>query len=374
VPFPNALLLRAQSDDRLVALARAGHERAFDVIVERHRRSLVRVCRQVLPEAQAEDAAQHALVAAWTALSRGDEVRDLRPWLHRVARNAALNQLRALRPSEELPDRLEGGPRPEDEFERRAAARRVLTDVAGLPERQRRALLAIAVHGRGQDAVAAELGLTEGAVRQLVLRARARLRQTASALTPMPLAAWAAAGSGSGEAAVTLAKVGAVAVLAGGAAAAGPALVQRAGRDLPPPPAAAIAKPAPDRTAAAPTAPARTVAPASTRVAPSAVPLRAAAPVATPAPARRRTPVVLVDTRAPEPRTAAPAPRRGGDDEREDDDEIESEPSERAETPEPDEVELDGSEPGEHELSGRSGRSGSGPGEPVEPEEPEPDR
>ena len=50
----------------------------------------------MLPDARAEDALQQALLAAWTALRRGDEVRELRPWLYRVVHNTALNHRRAI--------------------------------------------------------------------------------------------------------------------------------------------------------------------------------------------------------------------------------------------------------------------------------------
>ena len=39
---PSSVLLRTQSDERLVVLARAGHERAFEAIVERYRGALLR--------------------------------------------------------------------------------------------------------------------------------------------------------------------------------------------------------------------------------------------------------------------------------------------------------------------------------------------
>ena len=58
----STVLLRTQSDARLVALARTGHDRAFEAIVERYRRPLLRACRRILPEARAEDALQQALV------------------------------------------------------------------------------------------------------------------------------------------------------------------------------------------------------------------------------------------------------------------------------------------------------------------------
>src|ERR1051325_1437163 len=94
IPSPSSVLLRTQSDERLVVLACSGHERAFEAIVERYRAPLLRAARRHLPEARAEDALQQAYIAAWSALQRGDEVRDLRAWLYRIVHNTALNQLR----------------------------------------------------------------------------------------------------------------------------------------------------------------------------------------------------------------------------------------------------------------------------------------
>src|SRR4051795_11331818 len=91
---PSVTLLRTQSDERLVALAREGHERAFDAIVERYRRPLLRHSLRLLPESRAEAALQQALASAWTAPQRGDEVQNLRPWLYRIVHNTALNALR----------------------------------------------------------------------------------------------------------------------------------------------------------------------------------------------------------------------------------------------------------------------------------------
>src|SRR5918997_609850 len=105
----SSVLLRTQSDARLVGLASAGHDRAFEAIVERYRRQLLRACRRILPEARAEDALQLALVSAWTALRRGDEVRELRPWLYRIVHNTALNAVRATGYDfAELPDSVPG--------------------------------------------------------------------------------------------------------------------------------------------------------------------------------------------------------------------------------------------------------------------------
>ncbi len=191
-----AVLLRTQSDERLVALARAGHERAFEVIVQRYRGLLLRSARRYLSDARAEDAVQQAFLAAWSALQRGDEVRDLRPWLYRIVHNTALNALRASGYDDaELPDGLAVSV---DEVERREDARDALSGLAALPVRQREALLRVAVEGRPQGEVARELGVSEGAVRQLVHRARLTLRAAATAVVPLPLASWAAGATGAG--------------------------------------------------------------------------------------------------------------------------------------------------------------------------------
>ena len=128
IPSPSSVLLRTQSDERLVVLARNGHERAFEAIVERYRGALLRAARRYLPDARAEDALQHAYLQAWSALQRGDEVRDLRAWLYRIVHNTALNQLRVGGYDyAELEESLRGGEAPQEEMERRAVVRQTLT-------------------------------------------------------------------------------------------------------------------------------------------------------------------------------------------------------------------------------------------------------
>ena len=87
-------ILRTQSDERLLELARSGSDAAFEAIVQRYRRQLVRYCARVLGDADAEEAVQEALIRAHGALTRGASVRKLGPWLHAVAHNAALGVLR----------------------------------------------------------------------------------------------------------------------------------------------------------------------------------------------------------------------------------------------------------------------------------------
>jgi RNA polymerase sigma factor (sigma-70 family) len=191
-PIVSATLLRTQSDARLAALARQGYERAFEAIVERYRRPLHRHVRRILPESRTEDAVQQTFLKAWTAIQDGPAVKDLKPWLYRIAHNTALDALkRAGYDYDELTDSLRAPGGPEADLERRAVIRETLAGVAALPENQREALLRTAVAGQSRAQVASELGLTDGAVRQLVHRARVTLRAAATAITPLPVAAWA---------------------------------------------------------------------------------------------------------------------------------------------------------------------------------------
>ena len=193
-PFISVRLLKTQSDERLLAAAREGHERAFETLVQRYRRPLLRYCRRLLlPEQRAEDALQQALLQAWLALQRGSEVRDAKAWLYRVVHHSAIDSLRISGyDHEQLSESLCGAGAPQSDLERRTAVRQALAGLAALPELQREAILRTAIQGHSHERVAAELGLSDGAVRGLVYRARATLRAAATALTPPPVFVWAA--------------------------------------------------------------------------------------------------------------------------------------------------------------------------------------
>jgi RNA polymerase sigma factor (sigma-70 family) len=190
----SAGLLMTQSDARLVDLVRAGNDRAFEAIVLRYRRPLLRHCRRLLPAGRAEDAVQEALLRALEAM-RGDE-RELQlgPWLRRIAQNTAIDWLRQTDCSwEELDDRVDGVEETEAAVERRARFHAVVSDMDTLPERQRRALVLRELEGRSYDEIAAALGVSGDGVRQLLNRARNAMRAAAGALVPPALIARMAA-------------------------------------------------------------------------------------------------------------------------------------------------------------------------------------
>ena len=135
-------MLSTQSDERLVDLVRAGSEPAFETIVERYRRALMRYVSRLLPTERAEDVVQQTFVKAYEAMRRDTAPLNLRPWLFRMAHNAALDALRdrALRMwSSTSPSTVSSGPTRPSSAEQ--GLRELLEAVKGLPDRQRDAIV-----------------------------------------------------------------------------------------------------------------------------------------------------------------------------------------------------------------------------------------
>src|SRR5438105_3852907 len=181
-------LLHGQSDERLVDLTRAGNGRAFEAIVTRYRRPLLRHCARLLPPGRAEDAVQQAFLNAYRAIVAGENELRLRPWLYRIAHNASLNLLRQNGwDYDEIPADFDGVIQPPQAVEQTERIRELVRAVKDLPERQRDAVILRELEGRSYEEISAALGVTDGAVRQLLNRARNTLRGAATAITPQQL-------------------------------------------------------------------------------------------------------------------------------------------------------------------------------------------
>jgi RNA polymerase sigma factor (sigma-70 family) len=215
--------LRTQPDRRLVTLVREGYETAFEEIVRRYGRPLGRYAASIVG-GRSEDVTQDAFSKALLALRRDDAEIELRPWLFRIVRNTALNDLRDSPPSPEvLAEAIAGGRNPAEELERREELTDLMRRLRALPEPQRAAIVMRELEGLGHEEIAAALGLSGGAARQAIYRARQALRDGAGMLIPLPLLQALLAGGGSGVA-ETAGAAGMSAAGVGGAAGAGVAL------------------------------------------------------------------------------------------------------------------------------------------------------
>ena len=175
----NADDARGESD---VALAAAGDRRAFERLYRAHVNRVFSVCARMVADRQrAEELTQDVFVRAWEKLSlfRGESA--FGTWLHRLAVNVVLNARksdgrRRARFEEEEGD--DGFPAavplaPGDLLDLEAA-------IATLPPGARRVFVLHDVEGYKHEEIAEMLGVTAGACKAQLHRARLLLRQRLS--------------------------------------------------------------------------------------------------------------------------------------------------------------------------------------------------
>jgi RNA polymerase sigma factor (sigma-70 family) len=212
--------LRTQPDRRLVTLVREGYENAFEEIVRRYGKPLTRYAAAIVG-GRAEDVTQDAFSKALLALRRDGAEIELRPWLFRIVRNTALNNLRDSPPSAEaLAEVIASGSNPAEEMERREELADLMRRLQSLPEAQRAAIVMRELEGLSHEEIASALGLSDGGARQAIYRARRSLRDGAGMLLPLPLLKALLAGAAGSPAVETTAGAAGV----GGVAGAGVAL------------------------------------------------------------------------------------------------------------------------------------------------------
>ncbi len=168
------LLLRRLSDEQLGSRLAAGEAAAFDELYRRYVHRLSAYGANLLGDASSgDDVAQSTLLKAYSALRDGRVPQRVRPWLYRIAHNAAIDLVTRRRelPSAELPEGSTGSGEPGDRPGALVAA------LAALPERQRRVYVLRELHGLRIDETAAELGLSSAQVEQSLFVARNRLAE-----------------------------------------------------------------------------------------------------------------------------------------------------------------------------------------------------
>lgn len=181
---------RTATDEQLVDAVRAGARGAFEALHARYEQPLLRYARTLLHGSHhdAEECVQDGFVRALRALhTRPDREIALKAWLYTIVRNACLDRLRGLacRPTVALEDHEsvlhDRGADPGDVVARREAVREVVGHVRALPERQRAALVGHELEGRSHAHLARRLGVSEGASKALVHRARQGVHALAGA-------------------------------------------------------------------------------------------------------------------------------------------------------------------------------------------------
>lgn len=174
-------------DQQLVERAQRGEKAAFELLVAKYQRKLVRLLSRFIRDpTEVEDVAQEAFIKAYRALPsfRGDSA--FYTWLYRIGINTAKNYLVALGrraptvTETESPD-SEGGEEsgqvpdyntPEHELMSRQIAETVNRAVDELPEELRTAITLRELEGMSYEEIATMMNCPIGTVRSRIFRAR----------------------------------------------------------------------------------------------------------------------------------------------------------------------------------------------------------
>jgi len=166
----------------LVNRARDGDDDAFRELLQSHRAAVTStlVACGVRTADTAEDLAQEVALRAWSRLPTLVKSGSFTAWIRRIAANAARDHLRRLaaRREQDLQDALNlaDPDDPETRSERMAELRLMLAALAA-EDPEVVELLGARAEGVSVATLAARTGVTEGALKMRLSRARRRLRQ-----------------------------------------------------------------------------------------------------------------------------------------------------------------------------------------------------
>jgi len=191
VPTPSAS--DRDADERRAELelayrARRGDAPAFDELVRRFQRPVLRFCWRLVRSADAEDLAQDTFVRAFVHFERFDPERPVLPWLIAIARRLCLDllrrrKIRAGREAMAVGD--DSAPSPEREASAREELSRLDRALDELGEGPREAIILFHIEEMSYRDIAAALEVPIGTVMTWLHRGRAQLKR---ALDEAPIA------------------------------------------------------------------------------------------------------------------------------------------------------------------------------------------
>ena len=181
-PVSDRSLFVDMNEEQLVAACVAGHREAFEIIVERHRRTVYQLCyRFVGNHEDASDLSQDVFVRAYKGLQRFRGQSSLGTWLYRIGVNVCLNRVSAKRPLTEPIDARphvdERAPDAAGELLRAERAAEVRAAIARLPNKQRATVILRVYHELSHEEIAGILGSSVGAVKANFFHALGNLKR-----------------------------------------------------------------------------------------------------------------------------------------------------------------------------------------------------
>jgi len=178
----NQAALAELDESQLVAACLAGRREAFDIIVERHRRSVYLLCyRFVGNHEDASDLSQDVFVRAYKGLQRFRGQSSLGTWIYRIGVNVCLNRVSAKRPATEpidaRPHLDQHAVDPAAELLKGERASQVRDAISQLPRKQRATVILRVYHELSHEEIAGILGSSVGAVKANFFHALGNLKR-----------------------------------------------------------------------------------------------------------------------------------------------------------------------------------------------------
>lgn len=182
-----------RSDTELATAAATGDDRAYAILVGRHKDGLYRLLRRYLGDAdEAYEAAHEAFIAAWSALARYDPGRPFGAWLRTIAINKARDRGRRIAvrrlifgsqsfEDSEAQVRPDAAVSADDAMVERERVAELDRAISRLPTALRAPLILTAIEGRPQQEAGEILGISAKSVETRVYRARKLLAQALDA-------------------------------------------------------------------------------------------------------------------------------------------------------------------------------------------------
>lgn len=163
----------AVEESRWVSRVRSGDESAMTMLMDHHRRRIVRVAANILRDSnEAEDVAQDSFLRAFRDISRLKEDRAFPGYLYRICVRMCMDRLRSRKPSLEILDAPVASPG--TSVETKVVVERLLDLLS--PE-MRATLVLREMEQFSYDEVAEATGVPVGTVRSRLHVARERFRQ-----------------------------------------------------------------------------------------------------------------------------------------------------------------------------------------------------
>ena len=154
----------------IVARARTGDRRAFAELYRRFHRAVHGVVLARVRYADAADVVQDVFAVALERLPQLGEAAAFPGWIMSIARNRAIDHVRAIKPSDELADFPV-------EASRAAEVAQVLVALRALPEAYQETMILRLVEGMTGPEIAEQTGLSPGSVRVNLHRGMKLLRE-----------------------------------------------------------------------------------------------------------------------------------------------------------------------------------------------------